>query len=30
VPIDVLVVDLVALAAVGWVIWYFWIRGRSG
>ncbi len=27
---DVLLVDLAVIAAVGWVIWYFWLSERRG
>jgi hypothetical protein len=27
--LDVLLVDIGALVAVAWIVWYFWIAGRK-
>ena len=27
-PLDVLLVDLGAVAAVAWIVWYFWLAER--
>lgn len=29
-PADVLLVDLGALAAIGWIVWYFWLSKGKG
>ena len=28
-PWDVILVDVGALLAVLWIVWYFWIKGRK-